>query len=317
MTTAAPQEAAAAVAAPAVRGRSPGRIAYERLRRDPAALLGLAIVTVFVVTALAAPLLAGLNGWRPETFDKSAIDQALGGVPKGDFGGIGAEHWLGVEPGNGRDVFSRIVYGARVSLLIAVAATAVTVLAGTAVGLVAGYFGGRIDTVLSRIMDLVMSFPSLIFMLALLSIAPGTDRVLLLVLIMSMFSWPYVGRIVRGQTLSVRHREFVDAARVNGAMGPHILLREILPNIAAPILVYTTLAIPANIGTEAALSFLGVGVRPPTPSWGQMIDNGLLWYQVAPTYFMIPCVCLFLTVLAFTLLGDALRDALDPKGGGR
>ncbi|MEU9834159.1 ABC transporter permease [Streptosporangium sp. NPDC048047] len=317
MTTAAPQGVATAVAAPAVRGRSPGRIAYERLRRDPAALLGLAIVTVFVVAALAAPLLTGLNGWQPETFDKNAIDQALGGVPKGDFGGIGAEHWLGVEPGNGRDVFSRVVYGARVSLLIAVAATAVTVLAGTAVGLVAGYLGGRVDTVLSRIMDLVMSFPSLIFMLALLSIAPGTDRVLLLVLIMSVFSWPYVGRIVRGQTMSVRHREFVDAARVNGARGPHILLREILPNIAAPILVYTTLAIPANIGTEAALSFLGVGVRPPTPSWGQMIDNGLLWYQVAPTYFMIPCVCLFLTVLAFTLLGDALRDALDPKGGGR
>lgn len=317
MSTTVQEGAAAGSAAPPVRGRSPGRIAYERLRRDPAAFFGLAIVVLFVLMALAAPLLTRLNGWEPETFDKTAIDQALGGVPKGDFGGIGAEHWLGVEPGNGRDVFSRIVYGARVSLLIAVASTAVTVLAGTAVGLVAGYFGGKVDTVLSRIMDLVMSFPSLIFMLALLSIAPDANRVLLLVLIMSMFSWPYVGRIVRGQTLSVKHREFVDAARVNGAMGPHILLKEILPNLAAPILVYTTLAIPANIGTEAALSFLGVGVRPPTPSWGQMIDNGLLWYQVVPTYFMIPGVCLFLTVLAFTLLGDALRDALDPKGPGR
>ncbi|WP_433256667.1 ABC transporter permease [Streptosporangium sp. CA-135522] len=317
MTAAVREGTAVRPAAPPGRGRSPGRIAWERLRRDPAALAGLAVVTLFVVTALAAPLLTRLNGWEPETFDKSAIDQALGGIPLGDFGGIGAEHWLGVEPGNGRDVFSRIVYGARVSLLIAVASTAVTVLAGTVVGLVAGYFGGRVDTVLSRIMDLVMSFPSLIFMLALLSVAPEANRLLLLVLIMSVFGWPYVGRIVRGQTMSVKHREFVEAARVNGAMGPHILLKEILPNLTAPIIVYATLAIPANIGTEAALSFLGVGVRPPTPSWGQMIDNGLLWYQVVPTYFIVPGACLFLTVLAFTLLGDALRDALDPKGSGR
>ncbi|WP_113700581.1 ABC transporter permease [Nonomuraea lactucae] len=295
-------------------GRSPGRIAFDRLKRDPAALFGASIVAVFVAVALGAPLLTALSGWDVQTFDKSAIDRSLGGVPYGDLGGIGAEHWLGVEPGTGRDVFARIVYGARVSLLISVAATAVTVVAGTVIGLVAGYVGGRTDTILCRVMDLVMSFPSLIFMLALLSVAPDANRVLLLIAIMSMFSWPYVGRIVRGQALSLKHQEFVDAARVGGGRAAHILFKEMLPNITGPILVYTTLAIPANIGTEAALSFLGVGVRPPTPSWGQMLDDSLKWYQVVPSYFIVPSVCLFLTVLAFTLLGDALRDALDPRG---
>ncbi|MEV0587648.1 ABC transporter permease [Nonomuraea sp. NPDC050310] len=291
-------------------GRSPGRIALDRLRRDPAALFGGSIVALFVAVALAAPLLTAISGWDTQTFDKSAIDRSLGGVPYETFS---AEHWLGVEPGTGRDVFARVVYGARISLLISVAATAVTVVAGTAAGLLAGYAGGRTDTILSRLMDLVMSFPSLIFMLALLSVAPDANRVLLLIAIMSMFSWPYVARIVRGQALSIKHREFVEAARVGGASGAHLLFRELLPNLSGPVLVYVTLAIPANIGTEAALSFLGVGVRPPTPSWGQMLDDSLKWYQVVPSYFIVPSLCLFLTVLAFTLLGDALRDALDPR----
>lgn len=307
-----------AVLVPAVKaGRSPSRLVWERVRRDRTAIFGLAIVALFVLIAIAAPLLTWLNGWAPDEFDPNAIDKNLAGVPKGALGGISTEHWLGVEPVSGRDIFSRIVYGARISLLISALATVVSVLLGTVFGLAAGYFGGWVDAIVSRIMDLLMSFPSLIFMIALISVMPDGNRVLLLVAIMGGFGWPYIGRIVRGQAITVKHREYVDAARVGGAMGTTILFREILPNITAPILVYATLSIPTNIGTEAALSFLGVGVRPPTASWGQMIQESMLWYEVDPMYFLIPGLCLFLTVLAFTLLGDALRDAIDPKGARR
>lgn len=295
-------------------GRSPARLVWERVRRDRAARFGMAVVALFVLVAVAAPLLTALNGWSPYDFDADAIDRNLAGVPKGTLGGISGEHWLGVEPVSGRDIFSRIVYGARISLLISALATVVSVLLGTVFGLIAGYFGGWADAVVSRVMDLLMSFPGLIFMIALISVMPDGNRIVLLVCIMGGFGWPYIGRIVRGQAITVKHREYVDAARVGGAMGGAILFREILPNITAPILVYATLSIPTNIGTEAALSFLGVGVRPPTASWGQMIQESMLWYEVDPMYFVIPGLCLFLTVLAFTLFGDALRDAIDPKG---
>ncbi|MEU6998967.1 ABC transporter permease [Nonomuraea sp. NPDC046570] len=313
MTALAPPAAAPVAAA----GRSPSRLVWERLRRDRAARFGLIVVALFVLIALSAPLLTKLNGWSPYDFDPTAIDKELAGVPKGALGGISAEHWLGVEPVSGRDIFSRIVYGARISLLISALATVVSVLLGTTFGLLAGYFGGWVDAAISRVMDLLMSFPSLIFMIALISVIPDGDRVTLLVCIMGGFGWPYIGRIVRGQAITVKHREYVEAARVGGAMGGGLLFREILPNITAPILVYATLSIPANIGTEAALSFLGVGVRPPTASWGQMIQESMLWYEVDPMYFIVPGLCLFLTVLAFTLLGDALRDAIDPKGARR
>ncbi|MER6512037.1 ABC transporter permease [Nonomuraea sp. NPDC001636] len=292
----------------------PARLVRKRLLGGAATRFAVVVVTVLVLVALAAPLLTKLNGWPPDAFDPSAIDQELAGVPKGALGGVSGEHWLGVEPVNGRDVFSRVVYGARVSLMVSTLATLVSVLLGTVLGLLAGYLGGWADAVISRTMDLLMSFPSLIFMIALISVMPDGDRMVLLVCVMGGFGWPYIGRIVRGQAISVKHREYVDAARVGGALNGVIVFREIMPNITAPILVYATLAVPANIGTEAALSFLGVGVRPPTASWGQMIQEAMLWYEVDPMYLLVPGTCLFLTVLAFTLLGDALRDAVDPKG---
>ncbi|MES9541699.1 ABC transporter permease [Spirillospora sp. NPDC049024] len=308
-------EAAGGVPAPA--GRSPWALAGGRLRRDPAALAGLAIVALFVLLALAAPLLTALNGHGPNEFHPEKIDKALAGAPKGAFGGIDGDFWLGVEPGTGRDVFSRMVYGARISLLISVAATCVATAAGTALGLTAGFAGGRIDAAISRVMDLVLSFPQLIFMIALVSVLPEGNRTLELVFVMGFFGWPYIGRIVRGQALSLRHREFVEAARATGMPRHRIVFREVMPNLLAPVLVYATLTIPVNIGTEAALSFLGIGVRPPNASWGQMMAKAIDWYQVDPTFFVVPGVCLLLTVLAFTLLGDAFRDALDPKGAGR
>lgn len=292
----------------------PWRRLAIRVWGDRGARVGLAIVVLFVAMAVFAPVITAITGNGPNEFHEHQIDKALGGLPKGTFGGIDRQHWLGVEPVNGRDVLARVVYGARISLLISLLATAVSVAAGTLLGMTAGFFGGWVDTVISRLMDLVLSFPHLIFMIALVSVFPDGDRTLLLILVIGFFGWPYIGRIVRGQTLSIRHREFVEAARASGQLRASILLREILPNLLAPILVYATLSIPANIGTEAALSFLGIGVRPPTPSWGQMVQKAMSWYQVDPAFFIIPGTCLFLTVLAFTLLGDALRDAVDPKG---
>ncbi|MFJ7204556.1 ABC transporter permease [Streptomyces sp. NPDC098789] len=315
MTDTAPATAPGAVAAEVPPGSSPWQLARRELRRRPAVRVSLAIVVLFVVMAAAAPWLGALGGWSPDTFDKSAIDPYLGGLPLGPLGGIGPDHWLGVEPVTGRDLFARVVHGAQVSLLIAFTATAIVVLAGTAAGIAAGYFGGRTDAVLSRLMDLTMSFPSLIFMIAVLSVAKDVDRIVLMTAVIGLFGWPGIARVVRGQTLSLKHREYVDAARVGGAGAWRILTRDILPGVAGPVIAYTTLLVPGMISTEAALSYLGVGVRPPTPSWGQMIAESVAFYETDPMYFVIPSAFLFLAVLAFTLLGDALRDILDPRGG--
>lgn len=274
------------------------------------------MVALFALLAAAAPLIGPLGGWGPDEFDKGAVDPYLGGLPIGPLGGVSAEHWLGVEPVTGRDLFARVVHGAQVSLLIAFSATAIVVVAGTAAGIAAGYFGGRTDTVLSRLMDLTMSFPSLIFMIAMMSVARDVNRIVLMTAVIGLFGWPGIARIVRGQTLSLKHREYVDAARVGGSGPVRILVRDILPGVTGPVVAYTTLIVPGMIATEAALSYLGVGVRPPTPSWGQMIAESVAYYETDPMYFAVPSVCLFLTVLAFTLLGDALRDVLDPRGGG-
>ncbi|KQV22909.1 MULTISPECIES: ABC transporter permease [unclassified Kitasatospora] len=294
---------------------SPWRLAWHRLRRQKAALTGLGIITFFILAALLAPVLTAISGKGPADTDKKAINSYLGGLPKGSFGGMSPEHWLGVEPMLGRDIFARLLYGAQISLLVAFASAIMITLIGVTLGILAGYFGGRIDTVISRFMDVMMSFPSLIFMIALLSVARSVNRVLLLIIVMGVFSWPYVARVIRAQTLSLKHREYVEAARASGTRSSRILLTEILPNLSGTIIVYITLAIPGLIGTEAALTFLGVGVRPPTPSWGQMIADSVLYYKVDPMFFILPSACLFLVVLGFTLLGDALRDALDPKGG--
>ena len=300
-------------APPAAKG--PWRSVREQLWARPAARFGLVMVALLVLLAVLAGPLGALGGWSPEEFDKSAIDPYLGGLPFGGLGGAGAEHWFGVEPSTGRDLFARVLHGGRTSLLIAFTATAVVVVTGTLAGIAAGYFGGRTDTLLSRLMDLTMSFPSLIFMISMMSVAKDVDRVLLMTAVIGLFGWPGIARVVRGQTLSLKHREYVDAARVGGAGAWRILTREILPGVLGPVIAYTTLLVPGMISTEAALSYLGVGVRPPTPSWGQMIADSINFYETDPAYFLIPTVFLFLAVLAFTLLGDALRDILDPRGG--
>ncbi|MGH3459833.1 MAG: ABC transporter permease, partial [Kribbellaceae bacterium] len=211
--------------------------------------------------------------------------------------------------------FSRVVYGSRISLLIAFFATMLSVLLGTTAGIIAGFFGGWVDAFISRLMDIF-----LVFAIALAGVIPDEAfglrgnalRIVLLVFIIGFFNWPYIGRIIRGQALSLREREFVDAARSLGARRPYLLTTEMLPNLVGPILVYATLLIPTNILFEAALSFLGVGIRPPTATWGGMLSDAVAFYTM-PHFFLAPGIAIFVTVLAFNLFGDGLRDALDPR----
>jgi peptide/nickel transport system permease protein len=298
-------------ASPAGGAPTPARRVISTLRKSPAVILSVAYIVVVVLLAVFAPVLAAISGWGPYHFDESAINADLGGIPLGPFGGISAEHWFGVEPQNGRDIFARIAQGAQVSLLISVSATLITTMIGVVLGMVAGFYGGWVDQVISRVMDFLMAFPALIFMIALLSALPAGNRPALLVIVLSIFGWPYIARVVRGQTMSLRNREFVEAARSSGASNWRIVSREILPNLRGTIIVLATLAVPGYIGTEAGLSFLGVGVTPPTPSWGQMISSAVGWYTVDPMFFLIPGTFLFLTVLSFTVFGDHLQKALD------
>ncbi|WP_406422149.1 ABC transporter permease [Streptomyces sp. NBC_00873] len=302
-------------------GRSPGRIAWTRLKRDKVALAGGVVVLLLILIAVFAPLIVNLLGHPPNEFHEDLLDPDLG-TPKGSFGGMNSDYLLGVEPTNGRDVFSRIVYGARISLLVAFLAAVVSVVIGSILGSVAGFFGGWVDALISRLMDLLLAFPQLLFTIALVTVVPDSlwgltgsgVRMGVLIVVIGFFGWPYIGRIVRGQTMSLREREYVEAARSLGAGRGYILFKELLPNLVAPILVYSTLIIPTNILSEAALSFLGAGVKPPTASWGKMLSDAINTYQADPTYMVVPGIAIFITVLAFNLFGDGLRDALDPKG---
>ena len=280
------------------------------------------LVTMYSI-AIIIPLVAKQLGIDPIALHKELISN-LGGKPKGDIGGISWDHIFGVEWGTGRDIFAQILFGLRISLTIATSATFVTVLIGTVIGIIAGYSGGLIDSAIGRLMDLILAFPFLLIILALsgvltqrltdLGVPEGNaSRILYLILVMSFFGWPYLARIVRGQVLSLREREFVEASIAMGAGRPRILFGEILPNLWAPILVYASLTLPAYIGLEAALSFLGVGTLPPEVTFGAMLANSVSYFERVPTLLFIPGTILVILVVSFNLFGDAVRDALDPK----
>jgi ABC-type dipeptide/oligopeptide/nickel transport system permease subunit len=283
-------------------------------------MISAGVVVFLILVAAFAPLIVKLLGHPPNEFHQNLTSEDTS-LPLGAHGGINGHFLLGVEPLNGRDLFSRIVYGARISLIIAFFATMLSVVIGTVLGVIAGYFGGIVDTVISRVMDAFLCFPLLLFALVLVGVVPDhafgmsgvTLRVVILIFIIGFFSWPYIGRIIRGQALSIREREFVEAAQSLGGKSMYIIFREVLPNLLAPILIYTTLLIPTNILFEAALSFLGVGVPPPTASWGGMLSDATGWYQHDPYFMIFPGLAVFITVLAFNLFGDGLRDAFDPR----
>lgn len=284
--------------------------------RDGWATTGAVVIVVFVLAAVFAPLLTGITGQNPYTYHLSLLNDS--GAPKGFGGGISATHWFGVEPLTGRDLFAIVVYGARTSLLVGVSATILSVLIGVLVGVTTGFFGGWYDRLLSRVVDVMFGFPVLVFMIALTAIVPSSiPKPLFMIVIIGFFGWPSISRVVRGQVLSLRERNFVIASTAMGARPWQVVLRQVLPNVSATIIVYTTIMVPSMIGFEAALSFLGVGVPPPTPSWGRTIGEAVGWVQTSPMYLVFPGLALFLITLAFNVFGDGLRDALDPRSGGR
>ncbi|WP_078877203.1 ABC transporter permease [Streptomyces sp. 150FB] len=291
---------------------------WRRLRARPSALVAAVVLVVLVVLAVAAPLFAALEGQDVNTYHDALVDSARGGVPIDSFGGVSADHWLGVEPGTGRDLFVRLLYGARVSLLVAIGATAIQLVIGVCVGLAAGLGNRLLDSFLSRVTDVMVALPMLVIGIAMTAVVPQDfPRPLLLILIIGLISWGSTSRIVRAQTLTLKELDFVAAARLGGSGRLRVARRELLPSLAAPIITYAALLLPSNIVVEASLSFLGVGVKPPTPSWGQMLSSATTWFRADPMYVLLPAGILFLTVLAFTVLGDGLRTALDPREASR
>lgn len=288
-----------------IEGRTPFQLAWERLRRDKVAMISLGVIALIVVLALIAPLISGLVGHDPNAqFRETGLTAA--GLPKPPTG----QFIFGTDD-LGRDLFIRILYGARISLLVGVLATLLAIAFGVVVGIVAGYFRGLVDTVLARLIDVVLSIPFLMAAIAIVSISGPSLTVTIVVI--AFFSWSAVARIVRGQVLSIREREYVEAARSLGASDRRIMFVDILPNVLAPVIVYTTLLIPVSIVAEATLSFLGLGVPAPTATWGGMLDGALGYYRVAWWYLLYPGLALLITTLAFNLFGDGVRDAFDPR----
>ena len=288
-----------------IQGRTPWALVYERLRRDRTAVISTIVIVLIILIALAAPLIAHLVGHAP---DAQYRDTGLSpsGIPVGP-----SRTFLFGTDDLGRDVFIRVVYGTRISLLAGVVASVLAVLVGVVIGLAAGYFGGIIDTLLSRLVDIVLSLPYLVFALALVSVVGPSLTITIAVI--AFFSWASVARVVRGQALSVTQKEYVEAARSLGAGDGRIMFIEILPNVLAAVIVYTTLLIPSAIVFEATLSFLGLGALPPTPTWGNMLAESIAYYKVAWWFVVFPGAALLGTTLAFNLLGDSVRDAFDPR----
>jgi peptide/nickel transport system permease protein len=288
-----------------VRARGPWELAFERLRRDLVATASAAAIVGFFLLAILAPVIAGIIGHPPDAqYRETGLSPS--GIPVGP-----SRAFLFGTDSLGRDVLVRVVYGARISLLVGVGSSALAVLVGGFVGIAAGWFGGVVDTVLSRLMDVVLSLPVLMFALALVAVAGPSLMVSIAVI--AFFSWASVGRIVRGQTISIREQEYVRAARLMGANNMRIIFVEILPNVLAVVIVYATLLIPSSIGFEAALSFLGLGVVPPTPSWGNMLADSVAYYKVAWWFVVFPGAALVGATVAFNVFGDGVRDALDPR----
>ncbi len=299
-------------------GRSPWELFWRRFRKDRFALGGAFIVLLMMLLALLAPVIASLTHGPNQVYLDRLDSFGIPTGPQKDF-------WFGVDTA-GRDLMVRVVYGARTSLFIAFFATGMASLIGVTLGMLAGFYRGKVDTLISRTIDVVLSLPVLLLSLGLVSacglspngclggiIKPG---LLLVSYVIALFTWPYLARIVRGQVLSLREKEFIESARSLGSTNRRIMFREILPNVAAPIIVYTTLIIPNNILFEAALSFLGIGVPQETPSWGRQLSDAGTIFTVAWWMMLFPGLFLFLTTLAFNLVGDGLRDALDPRTGG-
>ena len=310
----------------AVAGQSPTRLAVDRFRHDKLSMISFVVVVLYLLAAIAAPFLVKFGVLDPTTFHQNLTDPSTGGIPIGRFGGVSWDHPLGVEPSTGRDVLSRLWYGVTFSLAIALSAALISIVVGAVLGIISGFTGGWTDAFIGRFIDLTLSFPVTLMLLALSSIGiqlmadllPGKFSDPLpngayVVIVLGAFGWPGIARIIRGQVLTVREREFVDAAVLLGASRSRIYFKEILPNLWAPLLVTFTLTMPAYISAEAALSYLGVGIHPPTPTLGNVLKGSINYSTADFFFFFTPAFLIMIIVVSFNLLGDGIRDALDPK----
>lgn len=271
-------------------------IAWRLLRRNSLAMFGLVIVLVLIGTALFADVISIYN-------PNSMILENRLDPPSGT-------HLLGLDE-FGRDILSRIIYGSRISLQVGIVVVSISALIGSLLGAISGYYGGKIDTIVMRVVDLLLAFPGLILAIAIMA-AIG-QSLFNIMFALGLLGWTRYARVVRGQTLSLREMEYVEAARAAGASSLRIIFSHILPNCLAPITVLATLGMASAIMAESALSFLGLGVSPPTPSWGSMLTLGRKYLRSAPHVAVFPGIAIMITVLGFNLLGDGLRDALDPR----
>jgi ABC-type dipeptide/oligopeptide/nickel transport system permease subunit len=300
-----------AVVAKKIEGRSPWRLATHRLLHDKASMISLGVIGFIILVAIFAPVVAAITGHGPNQQFPAPIGVNASGQPLAP-----SRHFLLGTDTLGRDILVRIAYGTRISLIVGVLASVISVATGAIVGLAAGYFGGLTDTLLARLMDWLLAIPFLLLAISLVTvIGPG---LVVLLIVIGFLGWASVGRIIRGQVLSIREKEYVEAARSMGAGPWRIMLIDILPNVIAPIIVYMSLLIPVSIVAEASLSYLGVGIPPPTPDWGSMIaDAQTVFLYGAWWYLVFPSLALLVTTLAFNIFGDGVRDAFDPRGGGQ
>jgi len=307
----------------AIEGLSLSRLALRRLLHDKPTLFSLVVVVLFLLMAVSAPILSAVGILNPTAYHNDLIDVNSGGLPNAK-GGISWSHWLGVEPTTGRDVLSRIILGVTFSLAVALSAAILAVVIGILLGIISGYLGGWVDAIVSRIIDMTLSFPQTLMLIGLSGIfieqlvsmgvpEGNTASGVYVILVLGLFGWPSFARLIRGQVLSQREREYIEAARSLGASNRRIYFKELLPNLWAPVLVYATLLLPQFISAEAALSFLGVGIKPPTPTLGNILTASTVYAAGDFTFFFAPAAFLATVVLSFNLLGDGLRDALDPK----
>ncbi len=315
-------KSANASAAGQITSRSPRQIAWRRFRRNKVGMVSAGVSIVVLMLSLFAPLVCKILGINPDELNLDLIDSS--GIPTLPNGGISWEHPLGLTPGIGRDLLANLLYGSRISFLVAFLTTGVAIFIGLIVGIVGGYFRGRIDDYLGRFTDFLLAFPAFFMIVALsepmvariqeTGIAQGNSaRVIFLIFFLSFFGWPGFSRLVRSQVLSLRERDFVTAAQAMGASRKRIIFKELMPNLWAPVIVVVSLSLPGYLAAEAVFSFLGIGIQPPATTWGILLDNARRFVTVYPNFFLITAGSLVLVVLAFNLVGDALRDALDPR----
>jgi len=305
-----------------IKSRSPRQIAWMRFKRNKVGMVAAGISVTIILLSLFAPLVCKLLGINPDDLNLDVLDTA--GVPNLPNGGISLDHPLGLTPGTGRDLLANLLYGSRISFMVAILTTSLTLFIGLVVGIVGGYFRGRIDDYLGRFTDFLLAFPAFFMIVALsepmvariqdAGIAQGNGaRIIFLIFFSSFFGWPGFSRLVRSQVLSLRERDFVTAAQAMGASRRRIVFKELMPNLWAPVIVVVSLSLPGYLAAEAVFSFLGIGIQAPATTWGILLDNSRRFVTVYPNFFLIVAGSLVLVVLAFNLVGDALRDALDPR----